>query len=44
MKCSLLMNTLLQPDRIYYLDDVEKQAITWVDAIQQIQRIVSGQT
>eukprot|EP00039_Didymoeca_costata_P001232 m.50910 g.50910 ORF g.50910 m.50910 type:complete len:564 (-) comp10693_c0_seq1:91-1782(-) len=32
------------PDRIYYLDDVEKQAITWVDAIQQIQRIVSGQT
>jgi len=27
------------PDRTYYLDDVEKQAITWVDAIQKVLRM-----
>jgi 3-phosphoinositide dependent protein kinase-1 len=28
----------LQPDRTYYLEDASKQAITWVDVIQQVQR------
>ena len=27
------------PDRTYYLDDVERSAVTWVDAIQQMQRV-----
>lgn len=30
------------PDRIYYLDDVDKNAITWVDAIQQVQRTINN--
>eukprot|EP00035_Acanthoeca_spectabilis_P015438 m.307333 g.307333 ORF g.307333 m.307333 type:complete len:561 (-) comp16361_c0_seq8:1441-3123(-) len=30
------------PDRTYYLEDVNKQAITWVDVIQQVQREYGG--
>ena len=26
------------PERTYYLEDCEKQAVTWVDAIQQLLR------
>ena len=30
---------ILTPDRTYYLDDVERSAVTWVDAIQQVQKV-----
>lgn len=29
----------LQPSRTYYLEDIERAAITWVDTIQQVLRV-----